>query len=144
MREIEGDLVTVALEEPVGPEREFLALVVKITIKLIGFFYVCIARRQLKRSGEGVNPIIEEIASLHVGTRQVTLCSFHTVGNKLSVPFLLKRETLILEGKFLYALFNFELIGFSDCRFGKSIQIATARRRPAGARSRVGKARDGK
>ena len=50
-----------ALEEPVGSKREFLALVVKITIKLIRFFYVCIARCELQRSGEGVNPVIEEL-----------------------------------------------------------------------------------
>ena len=52
MGKVKREFVAVTLEKPVGTNRKFLALVVKGTVKFIGFLHIGITGGQFERRRE--------------------------------------------------------------------------------------------
>jgi hypothetical protein len=89
MREIKGQLIPVAIEKPVRTQSKFLSLVVQHAISFVWLFDVGISSREFQWRGYRINPVVEKVSRLKVGTRQVALGTLYTVCNKLTMPFLL-------------------------------------------------------
>lgn len=121
MREIKGQLIPVAIEKPVRAQSKFLSLVVEHAISFVWLFDVSISSREFQWRGYRINPVVEKVSRLKIGTRQVALGSFDTICNKLAMPFLLNRKPSVLKGKFLQALLDFKLIVLRSNGFGKAV-----------------------